>query len=93
MPKYTTRILNSEFISEDNGRDYATHKIAVEQSITAAMEVAHDILRGGAQSTAVEARLQIDGRVVSRHIVMLSMMTTDEEPGLSASVPVNGGVR
>lgn len=91
MPKYKTRILNSEFISEDNGRDYATHEIAVEQSISAAMEVAQDILRGGTQSTAVEARLQQDGRVVSRHIVMLSMMTADDEPGLPASVPVNGG--
>ena len=90
MPKYKTRILNSEFVSEDNGRDYATHALAVEQSISAAMEVAHDIVRGGLQSTAVEARLQQNGRVVSRHIVTLSMMTADEEPGLSASIPVNG---
>lgn len=91
MPKYTTRIVNSEFVSEDNGRHYATHAIAVAESITAAMEVAHEILRKGVHSTAVEARLQEDGRVVARHIVMLSMMTTEEEPGLSASVPINGG--
>ena len=89
MPKYQTRILNSEFVSEDSGRDYASHELAVAQSITAAMEIAHDILRGGAQSTAVEARLHEDGRIVARHIVMLSTMTTDEEPGLSASVPMS----
>jgi len=89
MPIYKTRILNSEFVSEDNGRDYATRELAVEQSITAAMEIAHDVLRGGAQSTAVEARLQQGSRVVSRHMVMLSMMSPDEEPGLPASVPVS----
>ena len=78
MPSFQTRILNAEFISDDNGRDYSSLESAIEQSIIAALEIAHDIVRKGASSTAVEARLQQDGRIVSRHVVTLSCMVTEE---------------
>lgn len=79
MPSFQTRILNSEFVSQDNGRNYPSRERAVEESIVAAMEIAHDILRKGVSSTAVEVRLHDDDRIVSRHIVTLSTMIIEEE--------------
>jgi hypothetical protein len=79
VPSFQTRILNAEFVSQDDGRDYPSRESAIEQSIIAAMEIAHDIVRKGTPSTAVEARLQQDGRIISRHVVTLSTMTTEDE--------------
>lgn len=79
VPNFQTRILNSEFVSQDNGRDYASRESAIEQSIESALQIAHDIVRKGASSTAVEARLEQDGNIISRHVVTLSAMMVEEE--------------
>lgn len=77
MPIFLTRIFNSEFVSQDEGCDYPSRERAVEQSITAAMEIAHDIVREGVLSTVVEARLEQNGRIVSRHVVTLSSLVAE----------------
>ena len=90
MPSFQTFIFNAEFISQDDGRDYPSRESAIEQSIIAAMEIAHDIVREGASSTAVEARLQQNGRIVSRHVVTLSAMIAEDEKGAKSSPSAAG---
>lgn len=80
MPRYSIRLTNSEFQSQDDAREYATLDEAVLAALASAVDVARDLLsHHGETSSTIEASVLDGERVVARRIVTISAILPADE--------------
>ena len=79
MPKYSIRLTNSEFQSEDDARDYSTLDEAVQAAVGSAVDVVRDLISNRGESSAtIEASVLEGDRVVARRIITISAILPEE---------------
>jgi len=79
MPKYSIRLTNSEFQSEDDARDYSTLDEAVQAAVSSAVDVVRDLISNRGESSAtIEASVLEGDRVVARRIITISAILPEE---------------
>lgn len=80
MPRYAIRLINSEFQSEDEPRDYAALDDAVQAAVGSAVDIVRSTLEdSGETSATVEATVLEEGHVVARRIITISALRPDDE--------------
>ena len=81
MPTYTTRMINSEFDTSDEGSEHASPEAASRAAILAAATVARDLYAKGEELPQIEVIVSDRERIVARHLVTLSVANVSEEEG------------
>lgn len=84
MPLLYIRTVNSDFVSRDDGADYARPEDALAAGVHSAALIGVDEIAGGKPSTAVEVRVEgSDGAVLLRSMVAVSVsaLMTDVSAG------------
>jgi hypothetical protein len=82
MPRYSIRLTNSEFQSQDDARHYDTLDDAVQAAVGSAVDIVRDLVgRGGESSTTIEASVLEDGHVVARRIITISAILPEDGEG------------
>ena len=72
MPAYHLRLVNADFESSAD-EPFDSVETATRAGLEGATSIARESLLGGECSTAVEVRVEEDGRVVARQVVTLSV--------------------
>jgi len=79
MPRYSIRLTNSEFQSEDDARDYSEIGDAIQAAVTSAVDVVRDLVSNrGETSVTIEASVLEGDRVVARRIITISAILPEE---------------
>ncbi len=79
MPRYSIRLTNSEFQSEDDARDYSTLDEAVQAAVSSAVDVVRDLISNRGESSAtIEASVLEGDHVVARRIITISAILPEE---------------
>lgn len=79
MPRYSIRLTNSEFQSEDDARDYADVHEAMQAAVGSAVDVVRDLIGNkGETSATIEASVLDGDHVVARRIVTISAILPEE---------------
>ena len=77
MPIYHTRLINSDFDTQDDGAFHENADAASKAAILAAAEIATELLAKGEQLPHIEVIISEDEVVVARHVVTLSVAHLD----------------
>jgi hypothetical protein len=72
MPRYRIRMINSDFVSCDQG-EYSTPDAAFQAGIAAAVRVAGDSVVSGETAVAVEIRIEQGAGTIGRRVLSLSV--------------------
>jgi hypothetical protein len=72
MPRYSIRLINSEFESFDEA-EYASLGDAVQTAIATATRVVAESISEGEPTAAVELQIREGEHLVARHVVTLSV--------------------
>ena len=79
MPRYSIRLTNSEFQSEDDARDYSEIGDAIQAAVTSAVDVVRDLVSNrGETSVTIEASVLEGDHVVARPIITISAILPEE---------------
>jgi len=79
MPRYSIRLTNSEFRSEDDARDYSEIGDAIQAAVTSAVDVVRDLVSNrGETSVTIEASVLEGDHVVARRIITISAILPEE---------------
>jgi hypothetical protein len=79
MPRYSIRLTNSEFQSEDDARDYSEIGDAIQAAVTSAVDVVRDLVSNrGETSVTIEASVLEGDHVVARRIITISAILPEE---------------
>jgi len=74
MPHFYIRTVNCDFVSRDQGADYARAEDALAIGVESAVSIGADEVIGGARSAAVEVRVEgSDGKAILRSVVAVSV--------------------
>jgi len=80
VPRYSIRLTNSEFQSQDDPRDYGSLDDAVNSAVDSAVGIVRDLLREGRETSATVEALVFHGEdVVARRIVTVSALVAGQE--------------
>lgn len=80
MAIFAIHLINSEFHSHDDPREYASLEAAVEHAVAAAADVVRQlVVDSGEKSTAVEARIMVGDRTLARRIVTMNMLKLEAD--------------
>jgi len=80
MPRFSIRLTNSEFQSQDDPSDYASLEHAVQTALGSAVDIARDLVNEeGERSVTIAASVLDDDKVVARRIVTISAILPDDE--------------
>ena len=80
MPRYSIRLTNSEFQSQDDGSNYANLDEAVEAALGAAVDIVRDLVgEAGESSVTVEASVLEGDQVVARRIITISAILPNHD--------------
>lgn len=80
MPRYSIRLTNSEFQSQDDANDYANLNEAVQAALGAAVDIVRDLVTDtGEPSVTIEASVLDEDKVVARRIVTISAILPNDE--------------
>ena len=72
MPAYHLRLVNADFESSAD-EPFNSVQTATRAGLEGATSIARESLLGGERSTAVEVRVEQDGRAVARQVITLSV--------------------
>lgn len=72
MPSYHVHLINAEFASSEE-REYPSLEAARKIAVASAMRIASESVADGHPSSAVEIRIEENGRTVSHQVVNLSV--------------------
>ena len=79
MPRYSIRLTNSEFQSQDDARDYSEIGDAIQAAGISAIDVVRDLVsNGGETSVTIEASVLEGDHVVARRIITISAILPEE---------------
>lgn len=79
MPRYSIRLTNSEFQSQDDARDYSEIGEAIQSAVSSAVDVVRDLINNrGETSATVEASVLEGDRVMARRIITISAILPEE---------------
>jgi hypothetical protein len=78
MPPFRLRLINGDFTS-DSESAFSSAEAAVRAGLEAATSIARETLLQGEQTTAVEVRVEEDGRAVVRRVINLSVSDLSPE--------------
>jgi len=79
MPRYSIRLTNSEFQSQDDARDYSEMGDAIQAAVTSAVDVVRDLVSNrGETSVTIEASVLEGDHVVARRIITISAILPEE---------------
>ena len=79
MPRYSIRLTNSDFQSEDDARDYSEIGDAIQAAVTSAVDVVRDLVSNrGETSVTIEASVLEGDHVVARRIITISAILPEE---------------
>lgn len=80
MPRFSIRLTNSEFQSQDDPTDYASLEHAVQAALGSAVDIARDLVNEqGEPAVTVEASVLDNDKVVARRIVTISAILPNDE--------------
>lgn len=72
MHHYRIHMINSDFESSEEGA-YASLEAAIEAAVRSASEVVRDLIAKGEKNSAIEIRVEHEGKVIARRVLAYSL--------------------